>query len=71
VVPTLWSEGTSFAMVESLCAGVPVVATPVGGLANLVIPGFNGQLAAPTPEALAEAVMGLRDEQVWRRMRKN
>lgn len=69
VVPTIWSEGTSFSAVEALCAGVPVVTTPVGGLGNLVIPGFNGEVAAPTPEGLAEAIERMGDEARWRRMR--
>src|SRR6185295_12268283 len=34
VVPTIWSEGTSLACAEAICAGLPVVTTPVGGLAN-------------------------------------
>jgi glycosyltransferase involved in cell wall biosynthesis len=69
VVPTLWSEGTSFSAVESVCAGVPVVATPVGGLGNLIIPDFNGQIVAPTPAALADGIAHLADEATWRRLR--
>jgi glycosyltransferase involved in cell wall biosynthesis len=69
VIPTLWSEGTSFSAVESICAGVPVVATPVGGLANVVIPGFNGQIVAPTAAALADGIASLAEERTWLRMR--
>jgi glycosyltransferase involved in cell wall biosynthesis len=70
VVPTVWSEGTSFACVEALCAGVPVVCTPVGGLANLVVPGFNGYVVPPVPEAFAAAIARLQDEDTWRSMRR-
>jgi glycosyltransferase involved in cell wall biosynthesis len=69
VVPTLWSEGTSLACVEALCAGVPAVVTPVGGLGNLVIPGFNGEVVPPDAAALAGAIAGYVDEDRWRAQR--
>jgi glycosyltransferase involved in cell wall biosynthesis len=56
VVPTIWSEGTSLACVEAICAGLPVVATPVGGLGNLIVPGFNGYLVEPTPKSIARGL---------------
>lgn len=56
VIPTVWSEGTSYSCIESICAGVPVVSTPVGGLGNLIVPGFNGEFAAPEKLALARQV---------------
>jgi glycosyltransferase involved in cell wall biosynthesis len=56
VIPTRWSEGTSLACVEALAAGLAVVTTPVGGLANLVIPGFNGYVVAPVAEQIAGAL---------------
>jgi len=71
IVPTIWSEGTSYACVEALCAGLPVVTTPVGGLANLVFPEHTGFVVAPTPEAMAAAVMRFSDDNLWRRMRRN
>lgn len=71
VVPTLWSEGTSLAAVEAIVAGVPVVATPVGGLGNLVIPGFNGFLVTPSPQAIAEAIAALRNQERWAEMHRN
>jgi glycosyltransferase involved in cell wall biosynthesis len=72
VIPTIWSEGTSLACVEAICAGVPVVVTPVGGLGNLVIPGFNGLVANPTPESLAHAIeLLLTDIELLGTMRRN
>ena len=65
VVPTLWSEGTSMAAVESIVAGVPVVTTPVGGLANLIIPGFNGDIATPEVDSLAESIERLLSPAKW------
>lgn len=69
VVPTRWSEGTSLACVEAICAGVPPVVTPVGGLGNLVLPGFNGCVVSPTPGAIATALASYQDEARWRRHR--
>ena len=71
VVPTRWSEGTSLACVEAICAGVPVVTTPVGGLGNLVIPGFNGLVVTPTAVAIADAIQQFADVALLRNMSKN
>lgn len=71
VVPTIWSEGTSLACVEAICAGLPVVATPVGGLGNIVIPGFNGTLVDPTATSIAAAIEELTDMKKLSVMRKN
>ena len=43
VLPSL-SEGFSLAIVESMAAGVPVVATRVGGNPEIVLPGQTGEL---------------------------
>jgi len=53
-------EGLPCAVVESLAAGVPVVATAVDGTPEVVRPGINGDLVAPAdPEALAAAVLAI------------
>jgi glycosyltransferase involved in cell wall biosynthesis len=47
-------------VVESLAAGVPVVATAVDGTPEVVRPGVNGDLVAPgDPAALSAAVLGI------------
>jgi glycosyltransferase involved in cell wall biosynthesis len=71
VVPTVWSEGTSLAAVEALCAGVPVITTPVGGLANVVVPKFNGDVVPPTATSLAEALVYASDKETYRTLRAN
>lgn len=50
-------EGLPLAVMEALAMGVPVVATAVGGLPELVDDGVNGFLVAPgDPDALARAI---------------
>ena len=59
VIPTLRHEGTSLSCVEALCMGKPVITTYVGGLPNLVIPGYNGEVVSPTVEELSAAIARL------------
>src|ERR1035438_7883597 len=63
VVPSLWSEGTSLSAIESIAQGIPVVASDVGGLANVVIPGFNGYICPSTAPAFAERIRRLLDDE--------
>jgi glycosyltransferase involved in cell wall biosynthesis len=58
------------AVVESMAAGVPVVATSVGGIPELIRPGIDGMLVRPgDPDALAEAMLKLLlDDQLADRM---
>ena len=44
VLPSLWYENTPFVVLEAFAAGTPVVATDVGGLAEIVQHGVNGEL---------------------------
>ncbi|MFC5403517.1 glycosyltransferase family 4 protein [Cohnella soli] len=67
VIPTVFSEGTSYACLEAMSCGLPVVATNVGGLNDLVIDGFNGLLVPPTTEALLPAIERLAGDAVLRR----
>jgi L-malate glycosyltransferase len=59
VLPTL-SEGLSNTLLESMAAGVPVVATDVGGNPEVVQHGVTGYLVPPRdPPALADAIVKL------------
>ncbi|MBF0454167.1 MAG: TIGR03088 family PEP-CTERM/XrtA system glycosyltransferase [Magnetococcales bacterium] len=56
VLPSL-AEGTPLTILEAMAAGLPVVATRVGGVADLVIPEETGTLVeANNPPALAQAI---------------
>ena len=56
-------EGLCLAVIEAQAAGVPVVATPVGGIRETVVDGETGLLVPPDdPEALAAAILRLLDD---------
>lgn len=56
VIPTLSTEGTSLACLEAWSRGALVVATGVGGLANLVLDGVNGCLIRPLADELRQTL---------------
>jgi glycosyltransferase involved in cell wall biosynthesis len=59
VLPSL-SEGLSSAIMEAMASSLPVIASNVGGIPELVQNGDNGLLVRPAdPESLARAVMQL------------
>jgi glycosyltransferase involved in cell wall biosynthesis len=51
------NEGTPVALIEAMASGVPVAATAVGGVPDLLQHGARGELAPPrSPAALADAI---------------
>jgi glycosyltransferase involved in cell wall biosynthesis len=55
-------EGLCLAVIEAQAAGVPVVATPVGGIVETVVPGETGVLCAPeNAQSLADGILHLLD----------
>jgi glycosyltransferase involved in cell wall biosynthesis len=62
------NEGMGLALVEAMAMGVPVVATRVGGIPDIVSDGETGMLVPARDEvAIAEALLGLLRNQARRR----
>ncbi len=58
-LPSL-AEGMPLSVIEALAAGLPVVATRVGGIPEIVTSGENGLLVAPADsQALAHALLAM------------
>ncbi len=61
-LPSL-AEGISNTILEAMASGLPVVATAVGGNADLVVAGRTGLLVPPADaQALAQALVRLADD---------
>ena len=60
VLPTSHPEGCPVALLEAMAAELPIVTTPVGGIADFFIDGKNGILLNDVrPETVAEAISKL------------
>ena len=61
------SEGFGNAFVEAMAVGLPVVATPVGGIVDFIQHKETGILCEPdNPESLAQEVYGLMTDDALR-----
>ena len=56
IIPSIGSEGSSLIAAESMAQGVPVIASSVGGLTNIIINKFNGILVSPDTKEFARAI---------------
>ncbi len=73
VLPSLFGEGLPMVVLESMAAGVPVVATRVEGLPEVIRDGRDGLLAEPADaHSLAERIAKLlRGEADWAELRRS
>ena len=63
VVPSQWFENASMSVLETMAAGVPVIASRIGGIPEQVVDGREGLLVPPGDvDALAAAMRRLWDE---------
>lgn len=63
VVPSSWEEPFGRVAIEAYAAGVPVLASRVGGLADIVADGISGKLLPPSdPKAWTAAAERLYDD---------
>lgn len=66
VIPS-WIEGTPRVLVEAMAFGLPVVATRVGGIPELVTDGVNGLLISPrSPGEIAAAIYRIAADEAMR-----
>jgi glycosyltransferase involved in cell wall biosynthesis len=55
-----YSEGLPYALLEAMAAGIPVIATPVGAIPDVVSHGIHGYLVPPRDaRAIAEALAAM------------
>lgn len=71
-IPSRYSEGSSFAGIEAMSCGTPIVVTNIGGLPDIVQDGYNGFMVNPDEKEIGEAILKiLKDRKLARKMGAN
>jgi len=66
VVPSTWYENTPFVVLEAFAAGVPVIASDLGGLSEVIEPDHNGRLfEAGNANALRAEIEYIAGSEAW------
>lgn len=58
-MPSLWEEPGALALIDALAAGRPVLATPLGGIPEVVEDNRTGWIVAPDEQAFSAAISAL------------
>jgi glycosyltransferase involved in cell wall biosynthesis len=57
IFPSLWYEGMPLTLIEALAAGLPVIASGLGAMHDMILDGQTGRLVPPgDPQTLADVV---------------
>lgn len=65
ILPSIW-EGMPMVIIEAMGAGVPIIATNVGGIPDMIRDGYNGLLIGNDVNELIAAVKRLADDKELR-----
>lgn len=65
VLPSIY-EGVPLSLIEAMGTGLPIVASPVGGIPELLTDGENGLLCEPTNDSITETVKRFIDDPALR-----
>jgi glycosyltransferase involved in cell wall biosynthesis len=72
IVPSLYREGTSISVLESMACGKPVICTNVGGLVEIIHNEVNGLIVEKTGHSLAQGILRIyRDVNLRNRLIEN
>lgn len=71
ILPSLW-EGMPITLIEAMSTGLPIVATKVGGIPDMIEDDFSGLLVEPKEEQISSAVVRLiNDNKLREKLGKN
>lgn len=61
LLPSVW-EGIPMTIIEAMGTGLPIIASNVGGIPDMIENGVSGLLIAPNAQALADAIQALSED---------